>query len=173
MDNGLDEKEGFSGRWTKLYEAFVPAEKFATWIAVWVFALVLAIGAVCLIFVFSAPVWVTYLVCGVLGLVVLILAATAIWWPRIAYRFISYRVDAKGLEIKKGVLWRRVISIPSSRIQHTDLTQGPIERKYGLARLVVYTAGAMFCRVELSGLSYATAEKIRDFLIQESKTDGV
>ena len=41
-------------------------------------------------------------------------------WPAIAYRHASYRVDAQGIEIRRGVYWRRIINVPRSRVQHTD-----------------------------------------------------
>jgi membrane protein YdbS with pleckstrin-like domain len=94
-------------------------------------------------------------------------------WPAIAYRFTSYLVDDAGLEIGRGVYWRTVTNIPRSRIQHTDVSQGPLERKHGLGTLVVYTAGTQHSQVKLPGLEFATAQRIRAHLLPSDEGDAV
>ena len=55
--------------------------------------------------------------------------------------------------------------MPRSRIQHTDVTQGPYERRFGLATLVVYTAGTENASITIEGLSHETALAVRDALL--------
>jgi hypothetical protein len=86
-------------------------------------------------------------------------------WPAIEHRHAGYRVDAEGIEIRMGVLWRRVITVPRSRVQHTDVAQGPLERRHALGRLVIYTAGTEHSRVELPGLPHDVALAVRDHLL--------
>jgi membrane protein YdbS with pleckstrin-like domain len=86
-------------------------------------------------------------------------------WPSIEYRYFKYRLDAVGIDIRAGVVWRRLISVPRSRVQHIDVAQGPIERRYTLATLSIYTAGTEFAKVDLPGLPYARAVRIRDHLL--------
>ena len=97
----------------------------------------------------------------------------ATWWPGVRYRYISYRTDVDGFTIRRGVLWRGVTSIPKARVQHTDVVQGPIQRRFGLSKLVVHTAGTQDASVSLSGLPYDKALPIRDFLIESDERDGV
>ena len=94
-------------------------------------------------------------------------------WPVIAYRHASYKVDGQGIEIRRGVVWRKVIHVPRSRVQHTDVSQGPIERRYGLGTLVIYTAGTDHARIDLGGLDHATALRIRDHLLPGEGGDAV
>jgi uncharacterized protein len=94
-------------------------------------------------------------------------------WPAIAYRFASYRVDADGLEILRGVYWRTITNVPRSRVQHTDVSQGPLERRHGLGTLVVYTAGSEHSEVKLPGLDFAVARRIRAHLLPGSEGDAV
>ena len=94
-------------------------------------------------------------------------------WPEISYRHRSYRVDSQGIEIRRGVVWRRAITVPKSRVQHTDVSQGPLQRKYGLGTLVIYTAGTDHAKVELSGLNHARALRIRDHLLPSGGDDAV
>lgn len=94
-------------------------------------------------------------------------------WPAIEYRHTTYRVDAGGIEIRRGVVFRRVINVPRTRIQHTDVSQGPLERRFGLGSLIVHTAGTSYARVELSGLEHGLALRIRDFLLPRDTHDAV
>ena len=101
------------------------------------------------------------------------LAFSAHAWPAIAYRRASYTIDDSGIEIRRGVLWRRVVNVARSRVQHTDVAQGPLERRYGLATLLIYTAGTVHAQVDLFGLDHATALRIRDHLLPGSADDAV
>ena len=56
-------------------------------------------------------------------------------WPVLELRHTRWRIDTDGLEIRRGVVWRHTISVPRERIQHTDVAQGPIQRRFGLATL--------------------------------------
>lgn len=94
-------------------------------------------------------------------------------WPEIEHRHASYKVDPQGIEIRKGVVWRRVINVPRSRVQHTDVSQGPLERNRGLGTLIIYTAGTDHARVDLSGLDHGTALRIREHLLAGEGTDAV
>lgn len=95
----------------------------------------------------------------------LILAWLAHRWPEIEHRHSSYKVGPEGIEIRRGVVWRKVINVPRSRVQHTDVSQGPLERTHGLGTLVLYTAGTHHARVNLSGLDHETALRIRDHFL--------
>jgi membrane protein YdbS with pleckstrin-like domain len=84
-----------------------------------------------------------------------------------------YRVDADGIEIRKGVIWRSVVNVPRSRIQHTDVSQGPLERNFALSTLHVFTAGTEHSEVTLAGLQHSRALRIRDHLLTGGEHDGV
>jgi membrane protein YdbS with pleckstrin-like domain len=71
------------------------------------------------------------------------------------------------------VIWRAVSNVPRSRVQHTDVAQGPLDRKYGLGKLIIYTAGTQHSRVELPGLEHQTALAIRDHLLPRQAADVV
>jgi membrane protein YdbS with pleckstrin-like domain len=89
----------------------------------------------------------------------------AIWWPPIDYRHWRYRVSDDGIEIWSGVIWRQTVAVPRSRVQHIDVSQGPLERSYGLGTLSVYTAGTQYSKVDLPGLDHGLALALRDVLL--------
>jgi membrane protein YdbS with pleckstrin-like domain len=112
-----------------------------------------------------------------LPVVWLALAGVNAWWawrwPPIAYRHTWYRVDSDGIEIRRGVYFRTVINVPRSRVQHTDVSQGPIARHFGLGTLAIYTAGTEHARVELAGLEHGLAMRIREHLLPSGASDAV
>jgi len=107
----------------------------------------------------------------------LVLVALGAWqanrWPEVSYRHTSYRVDDQGIEIRRGVYWRVVINVPRSRVQHIDVSQGPLDRRYGLGTLVLYTAGTDHAKVELGGLEHGRALRIREHLLPSGMDDAV
>ena len=98
-------------------------------------------------------------------------AALAWFWPPLNYRHTSYRLDADGIRIRRGVVWRSVTSVPQARVQHTDVSQGPLERSFELATLVIHTAGTQNASVSLGGLRHGDALRIRDHLIDVDGRD--
>jgi uncharacterized protein len=94
-------------------------------------------------------------------------------WPALAYRFSSYRVDQAGIEIRQGVYWRTITIVPRSRVQHTDVSQGPLERRFGLGTLVIYTAGTTHSKVNVSGLAFDVARRVRAHLLPDDQSDAV
>lgn len=110
------------------------------------------------------------------GAVVVVIAATGAlsWsWPAAVHAHTTYRIGGDGLEILRGVWWRRMIHVPRSRIQHTDVSQGPLERRFGLATLHVFTAGTANAEVALAGLAHDDATTIRDQLLAGTDDDVV
>jgi membrane protein YdbS with pleckstrin-like domain len=94
-------------------------------------------------------------------------------WPAISYCHASYRVDQSGVESRRGVITRTIVNVPRSRVQHTDVTQGPLERRHGLATLSIHTAGRQHELVTIFGLPHAQAIAIRDFLLPRENADAV
>lgn len=82
--------------------------------------------------------------------------------PVRSYRAWSYRMDADELRLAHGVLTHVETLVPLKRVQHLDISQGPLERSFGVCRLVLHTAGTAHSQVVLPGLSRATAEAMRD-----------
>jgi membrane protein YdbS with pleckstrin-like domain len=117
--------------------------------------------------------WLRVLVLLVWLLLVLALVWQGIRWPSLEYARTRYRVDDRGIEIRRGVFWRSVTNVPRSRVQHTDVSQGPLERRYGLGTLVIYTAGTDHAKVSLPGLAHEDALALRDRLTPGDGADAV
>ena len=95
------------------------------------------------------------------------------WYPTRAYRAWGYRIDDKVLETRQGIWFRTVMLLPLSRLQHVDLHRGPMERGFGLATLLLHTAGTMNATIEIPGLEAEWAARLRDHLVAVGGDDGV
>jgi membrane protein YdbS with pleckstrin-like domain len=116
---------------------------------------------------------ISWLATGALALVVFGgLALASHYGPALRYQTTWVGLDADGLEIERGWLWRHQISVPRSRIQHTDVSQGPYQRRFGLATLVVYTAGTEHASIAIEGLRHETALAFRDALLVRGEAAG-
>ncbi len=124
----------------------------------------LVVGIVVLVFTAPFAIGLGWSSPWVLALAVvgwLLLACILIWsahfWPAISYRHAMWRLDDAGLEIRRGVIWKHRIAIPAARVQHVDVSQGPIQRMFRLGKLTINTAGTRNASIELEGLDYDQA----------------
>ena len=62
--------------------------------------------------------------------------------------------------------------MPVRRMQHVDLSRGPIERLFGLATLVVFTAGNEGSAFRVPGLPVELAKELRERIVQ-MRGDGL
>ena len=75
------------------------------------------------------------------------------------------RIDGKVLETKHGIWFRIHQLLPLSRLQHVDLHSGPVERSFGLASLLLHTAGTQHASIVVPGLDAREAGRLRDELV--------
>ena len=151
----------------------VTLNRIVGWITTGAISLVSLVPLLIVLFVAPFPGWLKALLPLFWIAVGLGLGSFLHHWPEVEHRHASYRVDAQGIEIRRGVVWRRVINVPRSRVQHTDVSQGPLQRGHGLGTLVIFTAGTDHARVDLSGLDHGTALRIRDHLLPRETGDAV
>ncbi|MEO1619269.1 MAG: PH domain-containing protein [Planctomycetota bacterium] len=85
--------------------------------------------------------------------------------PKVLYERTRWQVTDQGFEIRSGLFWKSIHVIPHDRVQHTDVTQGPLQRRFGISTLTIYTAGTSHASVTLEGLAYSVACQVRDHLI--------
>lgn len=104
-----------------------------------------------------------YMVLGMVMTPVLILYVTVlVLLPGRRWRHWGYHMAAERLRVVHGFLFRTDTIVPFNRIQHIDVAQGPVERLFGVATLVVHTAGTHNSTVSLPGLRPEDAEAMRE-----------
>lgn len=97
--------------------------------------------------------------------------ALFLWMPERRYRAWAYRMDEDELRIHSGLMVRSSTIVPFGRVQHIDIVRGPLQRRYGLASLVLHTAGTRSAATVLPGLDSDEAEAMRDHVRARIRED--
>jgi membrane protein YdbS with pleckstrin-like domain len=111
-----------------------------------------------------------------------LLPATVVWsawavifaillaWPVIAFPKRGYVVRDKDILFRNGVIWRAVTAVPFNRIQHVETSNTPLDRKFGLATLQLFTAGGSSGDLKIDGLQASVAEQLRIYILRKVGT---
>lgn len=119
----------------------------------------LAVAAAGVLWPTAGPAWAAF---------ALLPSAGAAWgWGALGRNWRSWRYAerADDLLISRGVLWRQLTVVPYGRMQLVEVTSGPLERRYGLARVQLHTAAAT-TDAAIPGLAPDEAERLRDRLTE-------
>jgi membrane protein YdbS with pleckstrin-like domain len=73
--------------------------------------------------------------------------------------------------VVRGWLFHTDTVVPLVRVQHIDVTRGPLDKMFGTASLVVHTAGTHNSIVTVPGLAPDRAAEIRDIIREQVRTD--
>lgn len=81
-------------------------------------------------------------------------------------RAIKYSIRDHDLVMKSGLFWQKEVIQPIRRIQHVELTRGPLEKRLGLAKIHLYSAGTSGATFTIPGLRLLTAARIRRYVLR-------
>lgn len=91
--------------------------------------------------------------------------------PQRIYRRLRYGLTDRLLQVARGWLLHVDTVVPFVRVQHLDVTRGPLDKLFGTATLVVHTAGTRNSIVTVPGLAPDRAAEIRDIIREHIRTD--
>jgi membrane protein YdbS with pleckstrin-like domain len=107
---------------------------------------------------------------ALLGLLLgLALVALSFYVASRKYDFWRYDVGEDDLAVAHGIWWRTRTYVPRARIQHVDVTAGPIARALGLAVVSVFVSGHPGAVATIPGLRSEVADKLRGVLLRLSE----
>jgi len=133
-----------------------------------------------IVFVIGTPFWIVVpffageivILFGVFLFVwVVIMILVAIWIPA-AFKALEYTIDDDGVKMNGGVVWKKFVTVPYSKITNVDITRGPLQRLYNIGTIHVQTAGAAGKQGEKAELKLAgirDLEKVREVIIENIK----
>ena len=98
----------------------------------------------------------------------LVLMGFSTWLIRADYQIKGFALRAQDILFRRGVIFRREVSIPFNRVQHCEIKQGPIERMFNLKTLEIFTAGGQASDLSIPGLLPDEAQQIKDFVIKNA-----
>ena len=99
---------------------------------------------------------------------VILFAIPFLTWPFVAVPRRGYVVRDRDIVFRQGVLFRSVTAVPFNRIQHVETSSTPLDRKFGIAALQLYTAGGSGGDLKIHGLDAGTAEQLRGFILEKA-----
>jgi uncharacterized protein len=123
------------------------------------------LGALPLVVVGASASWsllrVVPLLLGVLpllaALVLFVVLAGVV--PDLRWRRWRYEIRDEEVDLQRGIIWVSRTLVPLARIQHVDTQSGPLQRRFGLATVVFYTAAGAN---QIPELSAPVAAEVRD-----------
>lgn len=95
-------------------------------------------------------------------------AAVFLYWPRISVPRKAYALRECDVIYRSGVFWRTVTAVPFNRIQHVETASTPLDRRFGLAGLQLFTAGSAGGDLKIEGLPADVAERLRVFVLEQA-----
>ena len=77
----------------------------------------------------------------------------------------AYAVREQDVLYQKGWIIRSLKVCPFNRIQNCSVQSGPLERRFGLASLTLFTAGSSGADLRIHGLTQTEADNLRQFIL--------
>ncbi len=99
---------------------------------------------------------------------VVIASAALMISPFIAIPRMGFVVRDKDIVYRSGVFWRKVTAIPFNRVQHVETSSSPLDRRFNLASLKVFTAGGAGGDLKIDGLGKERAEQLRALVLEKA-----
>ncbi len=93
------------------------------------------------------------------------------WFRPKAFSRKGYQLRTRDIVFRKGLWWQQETIIPFVRIQHSEVTQGPLGRLLGFSTLKLFTAGGSKSDLSIPALSTETAQKLENFVSQKAGID--
>ncbi|WP_432541757.1 PH domain-containing protein [Kineococcus sp. SYSU DK002] len=84
-------------------------------------------------------------------------------WAARQVRAWGYAERDDDLLVVKGIMFRSLVVVPYGRLQYVDVEAGPVDRRFGLAKVQLHTASSD-SDAAIPGLPPAEAARLRDRL---------
>ncbi len=99
---------------------------------------------------------------GIIGI------ALGLVWANRRYARFGYVLTDEAVRVRDGVVIHSDAIAPLYRVQHVDITRGPLQLSFGLATLTIHTA-APAADIRLPDLHAGDAEGVRDDILAASR----
>lgn len=84
----------------------------------------------------------------------------------------AYAFRNRDISYKSGWLWRRITTVPFNRVQHCEVSQGILDRYFGLAKIKIFTAGGAASDISIPGLNLEEANDLKHYILHKIEVDG-
>jgi|SRR5690554_101111 len=90
----------------------------------------------------------------------------------INFKYSGYALRERDILYRNGWLKRKTRVVMLNRIQHVSVQSGPLERRFGLSSVSVFTAGSSEADFTINGITDDTALRIKAWINSDSAADG-
>ena len=107
------------------------------------------------------------------AVVLFVLFSLLAWFSTsLDFNYSGYALREKDLLYRSGWFIRKQKVVMLNRVQHVSVQSGPIERKFGLASISIYTAGASQADFTIDGIKEETAQNIKEWINNQPDGDN-
>lgn len=144
---------------------FKPLEKDYLWLRLTIWGIIVFLVSTVLIIVnlFQDKIDWVYLFCGITAIILMVFG-----FEFKGFGIKGFAIREHDISYKSGLIFFSITSIPFNRIQHTEVSQGPIGQMFDLATVQIYTAGGATSDINVPGLKVRDAHKLKDHITQLS-----
>lgn len=138
------------------------------WYVIWTIVFAIGTGLLLLLMLAGAVLF------GIVLLLWLVTMILIVLWLPAYHGTLLYTIESDAIRGNGGVFWRKHVTVPTWKITHMDVTQGPLQRVFRLGTIHVQTAGAGGAQGaqaelrlvgirDLEGVKEAITERIRGY----------
>lgn len=93
------------------------------------------------------------------------------WLIRMRFENEGFALRAHDIIHQRGYWWMTHTAAPFARVQHVEIAQGPIAKRFGLCTLRIFTAGGGSGDLSISGIKLEDAHRIKAFITEKAGAD--
>lgn len=109
----------------------------------------------------------------------LLIPALVLLLATIISRLVIRKSQVKGIALREhdiayrsGLYWRKTVMLAFNRVQHVEVSSGPLQRKFDLASVKFFTAGGSSVDLKVDGLLRERAEQVRAYILARNVDSG-
>lgn len=173
LDTGFLHDQSLSGPLPEQWLA-LPSQALTKRRCSWLVSLILVAVTLLVVLWWLGSYWPFPLVLTGVALTALLFIGLWFWQP-LQIKHCRFLLRTEDFLLQSGVLWRRAVLIPLHRVQHVTISQGPLQKRFGLASLHLYTAGGLDAEAALADIEYQVAQALSEqlsLLIPRRDTDA-
>tara|TARA_B110000285_G_scaffold55076_1_gene62706 strand:+ start:765 stop:1295 length:531 start_codon:yes stop_codon:yes gene_type:complete len=81
----------------------------------------------------------------------------------------GYLTRERDLSYRSGWLFHSLTVVPFNRIQHSEVSQGPVAKRFRICTLKLYTAGSSGANLQITGLDEDVANQLRQIIDERNE----
>lgn len=144
-------------------------EQKTLWFIGWAVPTVIGVMVLLILLVFiprSEEAWLVFLI---LLIALMTVTGLILLWIPAFYKSLEYVINSDCVKMKKGVFWKKSVTVPFMKITNVDVIQGPLQRTFNIGTINVQTAGAggpQGAKAELKLLGVRDLEGVKEIIME-------